>query len=62
MTTNYEKIKNMSLDEMAELLFRLYRQIINRINSQIGAEFIAKVHKSKMIKIYSEWLSQEVEE
>ena len=62
MTTNYERIKNMSLDEMAELLFRLYRQIINRINSQIGAEFIAKVPKSKMIKIYSEWLSQEVEE
>jgi len=59
MTTNYEKIKAMSIDEMAEELY-----IHLGGCSACAMYFKCKVHhmgKHKCINMYKQWLQQESE-
>ena len=65
MTTNYEKIKNMSLDDMAEFYKGLLNSILKRIEKGLNKEFKAKdfisfnKYKKSFIK---QWLQEESEE
>lgn len=51
--TNYEKIKNMSVEEMAEFLYHITTQIALKLNSK----FVLNDKGS-----LCEWLESEVEE
>lgn len=57
---NFEKIKSYTALELANFLCMFHRIITNKINTQIGAEFIVNEPDSDMIKVYLEWLNSEV--
>ena len=62
---NYEKIKNMSLDEMAEFHKGLLNSILKRIEKDLNKEFNAKdfISLSKYKKSFiKQWLQEESEE
>ncbi len=63
MTTNYERIKNMTIEEMAKLLTQLQCQECGYTDNwkecnQIGCW----CHKNNGYKSYQQWLEAESEE
>ena len=62
--TNFQKIKNMSIDEMAEFHKGLLNSILKRIEKDLNKEFKAKdfISLSKYKKSFiKQWLQEESE-
>ena len=63
---NYERIKNMSFDEMAEFFFFFFffflRAVIEGFKMALGIELTGEVPIEVSIKNQRQWLQQEVSE
>lgn len=62
MTTNYEKIKNMTVKEMAKLLTQLQCQECGVDNWKECKQIGCWCHKNNGYKSYQQWLQSESEE
>ena len=61
---NYERIKNMTVEEMAEHYMRLERAIFEGAKRGLAENGIqiSGFSEPKRLEIYKQWLLQEVEE
>ena len=62
MTTNYEKIKKMNIEEMAKLLTQLQCQECGVDNWQDCNQIGCWCHKNNGYQAYQQWLQSESEE